>query len=194
MNTSLEKSKNFRFFGAAFFLRPIPTQKDVIENSLKCHPTFQGDQGLTATLELARSSPENWECLLMKRNYLDFRWDHIGGRNEFKEFPHDTMKREVSEEVGWRIKCYTEICRQWKDGVLDGFVYLVIPDEKTYQHDTPARTLCHEVDRVQYFGLLEILKSPDFKPNVKGRIQAFLKGNSDFHLEEAVSQFTQNSN
>ena len=34
----------------------------------------------------AREKPHEWECLLMKRNYLDFSWDHIGGHNEINEF------------------------------------------------------------------------------------------------------------
>ena len=132
---------------------------------------------------MARENPQNWECLLMKRNYRDFAWDHIGGHNELGEFPDQTMRREVQEEVGWNIERQLEICRQWKDGFLKGFLYLSIPSEKTYLEDNPNRTPCHEVQTIAYFNLLHLLNSGDFKSNVKGRIKAFIEGKSDFNLQ-----------
>ncbi len=174
MNSPIIESKKrkYTFFGAALFLRP----------KLKEHRPLALSYNIEKIVETARKNPEDWECLLMKRNYLDFAWDHIGGHNEFHEFPAQTMQREVQEEVGWKTREYREICRQWKDGFLNGFIYLVIPSEPYYMENEPPRVPCDEVQKVEYFGLLQILESDMFKENVKGRIQAFIKGDSDFSL------------
>ena len=174
MNTSSspDKTERFRFFGAALFLRPSEEQN---------RTQFINYDVKRLTHE-ARKNPGQWDCLLMKRNYLDFCWDHIGGNCEANEFPQQTMLREVYEEMGWKVTSHEEVCRQWKNALLQGFIYLVIPDEKKYWEDSPPRVPCEEVQTVRYFNLLHILKSPEFNHNVKGRIQAFLDKQSDFTL------------
>lgn len=165
--------KKYTFFGAAIFLRPtLSTERNAIYH-----------YDVKKIAELARKNPHEWDCLLMKRNYLDFAWDCIGGNSELNEFPLQTMTREVGEEVGWKIKESMEVCRQWKNGYLNGFVYLVIPEQADYMNDAPPRVPCDEVQTVCYFNLLHILKSEEFKPNVKGRIQAFISNESDFSLQ-----------
>ena len=175
MNVSLTepKKRKYTFFGAAMFLRPtLLEQRTLVQN-----------YDAKKIAACAREKPHEWECLLMKRNYLDFSWDHIGGHNEINEFPSQTMIREVQEEVGWNVKDYMEVCRQWKNGFLNGFVYLVIPEQPNFMSDTPPRVPCDEVQTVEYFNLLHLLKSEQFKPNVKGRIQAFISNKSDFTLQ-----------
>jgi 8-oxo-dGTP pyrophosphatase MutT (NUDIX family) len=167
------KKRTFTFFGAAFFLRPSqPDQRILAQN-----------YDVKKIAECARKNPSEWECLLMKRNYLDFAWDCIGGHSNPGEFPAQTMTREVSEEVGWKIKECHEICRQWEQGILKGFVYLVIPTEKDFMKDNPPRVPCEEVQTVAYFNLVTILESDMFKSNVKGRVQSFLSQHSDFTLQ-----------
>lgn len=175
MNQQISSSQKpkFTFFGAAMFLRPKNPEKRIYEQA----------EDISLCISLAQKNPENWECLFMKRNYLDFCWDHIGGHNEVNEFPAQTMLREVQEEVGWKIKSYKEVCRQWKKGFLNGFIYVCVPEEKLFMLDTPPRVPCQEVQTVQYFNLIHILKSPDFKPNVKGRIQSLISNESDFSLQ-----------
>lgn len=171
--TQIREKRQYHFFGAALFLRPILSSQEF---------TFLN---LTAEnmIEEARKNPQNWQCLLMKRNYLDYSWDHIGGNCEVNEFPMETMTREVYEEMGWRIKEAREVCRQWKNGCLEGFIYLAIPTEKNFMDDAPPRIPCDEVQTVAYFNLLDILKSDQFKANVKGRIKAFIEHATDFSLQ-----------
>ena len=140
------------------------------------------EKGLLWSLEEARCFPEDWQCLLMKRNYADFAWDSIGGNSEPQEFPLDTMQREVFEEVGWKIKDTIEVCRQWKNSVLEGFVYVSVPNECRFFDDAPPYVLCNEVACLQYFDLNVILNDGMFKSNIKNRIQAFLAKESDFSL------------
>ena len=166
------KEKKYTFFGTALFLRP--SKEDQRHEAKNFH--------VKDVAQYARQNPGDWECLLMKRNYLDFAWDSIGGHNDINEFPAQTMAREVLEEVGWKTKEYMEICRQWRNGFLNGFVYLVVPEESRFMEDSPPRIPCDEVQTVAYFNLLHILKSDQFKPNVKGRILAFIQNESDFKL------------
>ncbi len=164
--------KRSSFFGAALFLRPTdPTER-----------TRSLEYPLEKIAALARANPELWEALLMKRNYLDFAWDHIGGNNEIDEFPAQTLVREVWEETGWGVERFIEVCRQWKEGSLKGFLYLVKPNEIKFMHDAPPRILCDEVQTVQYFPLLHILESNNFTAPVKGRIHAFIEGKPDFNI------------
>ncbi|WP_186645504.1 NUDIX domain-containing protein [Fluviispira vulneris] len=158
------------YFGCALFLRA--SDKNIRNNIWKL--------SLDEIIKSAREKPSEWECLLMKRNYFDFAWDFIGGNSDINEFPEYTMIREVKEEVGWKILHYKEICRQWKQGTIKGFVYLAIPEEKQYMDDDPPRTPCDEVQTVKYFNLCEIINSNHFSDSVKGRIKAFIDKRSDF--------------
>ncbi|WP_161597727.1 NUDIX domain-containing protein [Fluviispira multicolorata] len=158
------------YFGCALFLRT--------RDSKKRHLIWK--YTLEEIINNARENPKEWECLLMKRNYFDFAWDFIGGNSDINEFPEFTMLREVKEEVGWNIKSYKEVCRQWKQGTIKGFVYLAIPDESQYMEDEPPRIQCDEVQTVKYFNLHEILISEQFSDSVKGRVKAFIDKRADF--------------
>lgn len=168
-----KKNLNKTIFSAALFLRPSSMEQRV--HSL--------DLDVCTLANLARKNPEQWECLLMKRNYADFSWDHIGGHRNENEFPLQTMIREVYEEMGWKVKNSMEICRQWKNDNLAGFIYLAIPEESNYMNDQPPRIPCDEVEKVGYFNLIHLLKSDDFLPKVKGRIEAFITNAPDFILQ-----------
>lgn len=158
------------YFGCALFLRP--TNKLLREKYYE----YQLDEIIT----MARENPEDWECLLMKRNYFDFAWDFIGGNSDINEFPESTMLREVSEELGWKILKYKEITRQWRMGSIKGFIYLALPLDKCFMEDSPPRVKCDEVQDVRYFKLNEILNDLTFSDSVRGRIKAFLNNNADF--------------
>lgn len=158
------------YFGCALFLRPV---------NLELRRTFF-ELELNQIIKLAREQPGEWECLLMKRNYFDFAWDFIGGNCEPNEYPEFGMLREVKEEVGWNIQRYKEVTRQWKMGAIKGFVYLAIPEQTLFWEDEPQRVHCAEVETVKYFNLLEILSNSAFSDSVKGRVQAFISGKSDF--------------
>jgi diadenosine tetraphosphate (Ap4A) HIT family hydrolase/8-oxo-dGTP pyrophosphatase MutT (NUDIX family) len=160
------------FFSAALFLRPIDISLCTKFNSLP----------LQEIIQLARTSPAQWECLLMKRNYLDRAWDMIGGGADAKETPVAVLRREIHEEVGWSVSETKEVTRQWENGVLKGFLYVVKSTEPTWFHDKPARVLASEVDTVAFFPLLTLLDSADFSDPVQKRIAAFLAGEPDFSL------------
>lgn len=161
------------FYGSAFFLRP---REEAKRGLLQEH-------SLERIVSMARSAPDQWECLLMKRNYLDFAWDHVGGNNNAREFPKQTMLREVQEELGWKIKDSIEICREWRSGFLKGFMYAAMPTEPNYALDTPPYVPCQEVQKIQFFGLLDLASHSMFSASVRGRTKAFLEGQSDFHTE-----------
>ena len=162
----------FSFFGTSLYLRP---QEETLRSQCLVKP-------VQWSIEEARKKPDHWQCLIMKRNYADYAWDSVGGNNNEGEFPHQTLEREVKEELGWKIIERVEVCRQWRNGALEGFVYVCKPNEEKYLHDQPPRILCHEVAQVRYFDLMEIINSSEFKTNIKGRIAALIKGESDFNL------------
>lgn len=161
------------FFGAALFLRPSEESK---RGLLQEH-------SLESIVSMARSEPTQWEALLMKRNYLDFAWDHVGGNNNAREFPKQTMVREVQEELGWKIQESFEVCREWRTGFLKGFLYAVKPSELHYALDNPPHSPCQEVQKIQFFKLSELASHSMFSASVRGRTKAFLEGQTDFHTE-----------
>jgi diadenosine tetraphosphate (Ap4A) HIT family hydrolase/8-oxo-dGTP pyrophosphatase MutT (NUDIX family) len=168
------KSKPNSLFGCALFLRPSEV------SFRKSYLNIEIDE----VMKQARENPKKWECLLMKRNYSDFSWDFVGGNADPLEFPKDTMVREVFEELGWKIKRYKEVTRQWKGGAIKGFIYLAIPESQTALLDDPPRIDCDEVQTVKYFNLIDILDDHAFPYKVKDRISAFINCQSDFHLTE----------
>ncbi len=169
------KNRSSPYFGCALFLRPVDL------NLRSQYSKYTPDE----IIKMARENPNQWECLLMKRNYYDYAWDFIGGNCEINEYPEFGMMREVLEEVGWKIEKYKEVTRQWKMGAIKGFVYLAIPENIQFLEDEPPRIHCEEVQTVKYFNLIQVLNDSIFPDSVRGRISAFLNNKPDFGSTDA---------
>ena len=157
-------------FSTALFLRPQAEHR----------PANFADWTLDQILETARQCPAQWECFLMQRNYKDYAWDSFGGGADANERPEQTLKREIREELGWELSAYQEVCRQWNHGLLRGFVYVAVPSEPTWFHDSPQRVECDEVKQAGYHGLPSLMESSQFLPYLRGRIQALVSRRHDF--------------
>lgn len=164
------------FFSCAFFLRPTDRAT---------WSRFR-DFSLSEITAAARARPEEWETLLMRRNYADFSWDTIGGRSDCGEFPLQTLEREVEEEVGWKISRSLEVARQWQAGVPRGFIFLALPEgDSIFLEKIPVK------DReVAEFGFhrLEDLRHPPFPERIRARVEALLSGVSDFSVSNSGSR------
>ena len=165
------------FFGASMILRSAdPSQR-----------SHWATQDLSQIAEAARTHPEAWETLLMLQNYGLREWDHFGGNGDPGEFPSETAVRELFEESGWDVSESTEVCRQWSQGIIKGFVYLTRPQTSSacaspWWTDNPDRNNCREVDRIGYFNLQKLCQSgfPEIPEKVRLRHVAFLERLSDF--------------
>ncbi len=158
------------FFSCAFFLRPVDRWRLAECSAMP----------LAQALAAARQAPEGWETLLMRRNYADFSWDHVGGRADCGEFPADTLRREVLEEIGWGSLELLEATRQWQAGAVRGFVYLARPlDQALFRESLP--TFNSEISELKFFSLAELRQS-EFPKRVRSRVEALLAGASDFSL------------
>jgi 8-oxo-dGTP pyrophosphatase MutT (NUDIX family) len=156
------------FFSCAFFLRPVERRQWM---EFACAP-------LERSVAAARACPEKWETLLMRRNYADFSWDHVGGRAECGEFPVAALRREVSEEIGWSDLETLEVTRQWQAGLVRGFVFAARPaGDALYSDRTPPFN--SEIAEVKFYSLAE-LRHDAFPKRVRSRVEALLAGSSDF--------------
>lgn len=140
-------NRSFGTFGAALFVRPAdPGGRE----ATLAWP-------LPRVREALRSEPAGWESFLMQRNYLDRAWDHFGGNGEPGEFPEDTMRREVREELGWEVGDALEITRQWEGGLLRGMLFLARPSfgggPLALLSDTPPRAPCDEVAAARWVNI-----------------------------------------
>jgi 8-oxo-dGTP pyrophosphatase MutT (NUDIX family) len=163
-------------FGACMVLRAQdPAQRE-----------HWASQKLCDLMKAARAQPQNFESLLMLQNYGHRHWDHLGGNGDSLEFPEQIARRELREEVGWQVSELLEVCRQWSQGLIKGFVYLVQPESSISWHrDVPERVLCPEVAALQFFNLQQLalgeFESEGVPKKVQQRHLAFLNAVPDFH-------------
>lgn len=172
-------SRETGVFGAALFLRPK-------------NPSFRQkavSEPLSWVLAHVRKEPAEWESFLMQRNYLDRSWDHFGGNGDPGEFPEETMRREVREELGWEIgqgeESTQEITRQWSHGLLQGFLFLARPlkidsPASWWMVDAPPRAACDEVADARWFSVDALATGQGVPPTVAGRHRALLELKRDF--------------
>jgi diadenosine tetraphosphate (Ap4A) HIT family hydrolase/8-oxo-dGTP pyrophosphatase MutT (NUDIX family) len=173
-------------FGAAIFLRAADRARRAESAALS----------LEDLLAAMRAAPSAWESFLMRRNYLDRAWDHFGGNGDAGEFPEETVRREVGEELGWRLGDMREVTRQWRHGLLSGFLYLARPEggrgegplgAETFDWtaDTPWRISCDEVAEARWFNLVALAEGRagiPLGPEVTGRHRAVMTGAADFRV------------
>jgi diadenosine tetraphosphate (Ap4A) HIT family hydrolase/8-oxo-dGTP pyrophosphatase MutT (NUDIX family) len=168
-------------YGACLILRPSDPEKR----------SLWAQKPVLEIMKEARCEPQSWDSLLMRQSYGRREWDHFGGNAEPNEFPHVTARRELQEEAGWTASEQVEVCRQWDNGILKGFLYCVKPnllegqqEEYWWMKDQPALRACDEVMDARYFNLTELLKDEGhlgLTPALRGRHLAFVNGHSDFH-------------
>lgn len=161
------------YFGSSLFLR---------HKNIELRNRWENESIINMIAD-CRAQPQNWEVLLMQRNYLDYAWDSVGGGADAHEFPSQCNIREVREELGWDIGECVEVTRQWNRGVLRGFVYVAKPMFENWTADSPRRIACDEVKDVRYFDIFELSVDERFKDSVTGRIKALINGESDFSCE-----------
>jgi len=128
-----------------------------------------------------RKNPQNFECLLMKRNYDDFSFDHIGGFSEEEETPFETIRRESLEEINFCSPHFQEIAKQWQYGILGGFVFIAL-DLMGHWPQMPLYYSKEEIHELKFFPLLHILNEPYFPEKVKSRIHALIHETMDIFL------------
>ena len=154
-------------FSTALMLRPAtPNLRE-----------FAQQESLEKVIAAARASPENWQCLLMKRGYGDKMWDTFGGHADPGEFPNDTLRREISEELGWELQSSAyEVSRQWNSGVLRGFVFVARPklESEIWMSNSPEYRANHEVAEIAYFPLSSLLEAQQVPIVAQKQIQANL--------------------
>jgi diadenosine tetraphosphate (Ap4A) HIT family hydrolase/ADP-ribose pyrophosphatase YjhB (NUDIX family) len=162
------------FFSTAFFIRPknVSEQADFLKNPLSTQH------------QLIRGNPELFECFLMQRNYLDYAWDSFGGEADAGESPREALLRELHEELGWTAGEIFEVTRQWVNGLLRGFCYLVRPSQGQLLQARPQRIACNEVKQASWVALSELLENKDSKyaAPLCGRVRAIVAGEPDFYL------------
>jgi 8-oxo-dGTP pyrophosphatase MutT (NUDIX family)/diadenosine tetraphosphate (Ap4A) HIT family hydrolase len=122
----------------------------------------------------------DFESLLMQRNYDDHGWDHFGGCADPAEFPADTLKREVLEEAGWRVRDYSEPLRHWRGRLLRGFSFVVMPESCDVYCKNLHPRVRGEAAKAVWVSLSEILDSPHYGHVIKLRTQSLLSGCADF--------------
>lgn len=184
----LEKatSRESGVFGAALFLRPKDAEQREAAST----------QPLGWVLEQVRRAPGQWESFLMQRNYLDRSWDHFGGNSEPGEFPEETMRREVQEELGWKLgqerESALEVTRQWAHGLLQGFLFLARPTPQLsraswWMEDAPPRAACDEVANAKWFCVEALAAGRDVPQTVAGRHRALIEHQRDFLVKSDSS-------
>jgi diadenosine tetraphosphate (Ap4A) HIT family hydrolase/8-oxo-dGTP pyrophosphatase MutT (NUDIX family) len=162
------------YFATAFFIRPR-------EKALRA--AFL-QKSLPEQHQAIRATPAEFECYLMQRNYLDFAWDTFGGEIDPGETPRAALHRELQEELGWSVERELEVTRQWGNGMIRGFVYLVEPRGGLLLEDTPRRTQCDEVKQAAWIPLQDLLtlEGQSYARPLCGRARALVAGQSDFSL------------
>ncbi|NBX17794.1 MAG: NUDIX domain-containing protein [Proteobacteria bacterium] len=162
------------FFSTAFFIRPknAAAQADFLK-----HP-------LPVQHQLIRSNPAQFECFLMQRNYLDYAWDTFGGEADPHETPKEALLRELCEELGWTADEVYEVTRQWNNGLLRGFCYLVRPSQGQLLQNQPERIACDEVKDAKWIALVDLIenKGDTYAAPLCGRVRAVVAGEPDFYL------------
>jgi diadenosine tetraphosphate (Ap4A) HIT family hydrolase/ADP-ribose pyrophosphatase YjhB (NUDIX family) len=162
------------FYSTAFFIRPIATEAQ--QNFF--------NQPLTLQQKIITTHHQDFECFLMQRNYLDFAWDTFGGEADPGETPHQTLLRELYEELGWKVSDSLELTRHWQNGMLRGFCYLVTPDKKQLLEQQPTRVESHEVKQAAWFPLNDLVINKDglFSDQLCGRARALVAAEPDFYI------------
>jgi diadenosine tetraphosphate (Ap4A) HIT family hydrolase/8-oxo-dGTP pyrophosphatase MutT (NUDIX family) len=171
---SLLKQAQPPYFATAFFVRPRAKaeQASFLRKSLE-----EQRQAIGA-------APAEFECFLMQRNYLDFAWDTFGGEIDAGETPQMALHRELQEELGWGVVRELEVTRQWGNGMVRGFVYLVEPKGGVLLQDLPTRTPCDEVKEAAWIPLQDLLANTNeqYAHPLCGRARALVAGLRDFSL------------
>lgn len=172
--SSFQKDLQPAFFSTAFFIRP---------KNAGAQPEFMKHL-LSVQHQLIRSNPEEFECFLMQRNYLDYAWDSFGGEADAGETPREALLRELKEELGWTVDEAVEVTRQWVNGLLRGFCYLVRPSKGQLLQAHPQRIDCNEVKQAAWIPLSDLLHNHDglYAAPLVGRIRAIVAGEPDFYL------------
>lgn len=162
------------FFSTAFFVRPIATSEQAAFLRLP----------LVEQHKLIQLRPNEFECFLMQRNYLDFAWDTFGGEADPGETPRVALLRELHEELGWRSDDVLEVTRQWVNGVLRGFCYLVRPSQGQLLQAQPDRIACDEVKQAAWIPINDLLINREglYAAPLCGRARALVAGEPDFSL------------
>lgn len=171
---TVQRSLQPACFATAFFIRPQATsaQSDFLQKPL------------TLQHQLVRENPAAYECFLMQRNYLDFAWDSFGGEADAGETPRQALLRELNEELGWSAEAVLEVTRQWQNGILRGFCYLVTPSQGQLLQAVPERQSCDEVKQAAWIPLDDLLsnRNGDYADALCGRVRAIVAGEPDFYL------------
>ncbi|MEN9825882.1 MAG: hypothetical protein RI953_1627 [Pseudomonadota bacterium] len=162
------------FFSTAFFVRPKETaaRQAFLQNPLAVQH------------QMLRNRAGDFECFLMQRNYLDFAWDTFGGEADPGETPREALVRELWEELGWTPLELFEVTRQWVNGMLRGFCYLVTPSQGQLLQNEPKRNPCDEVKQAAWIPLDELATNPGgrYPAPLHGRARALVAGEPDFSL------------
>jgi len=144
-------------------------------------PSYPQPQSFHHALCDIQKNPQDFECLLMKRNYDDFSFDHMGGFSEENETPFDTIIREAKEEINFYSPHIQEVSKQWKYGILGGFVFMAL-DDLGHWPQMPLYYHKEEIQELKFFPLLDILNEPYFPEKVKSRIYALIHEKRDIFL------------
>jgi len=171
---SLLKQAQPPYFATAFFIRPRAKQDQ---------PDFL-KKTLVEQHRAICAAPTEFECFLMQRNYLDFAWDTFGGEIDAGETPRVALHRELKEELGWSVDQELEVTRQWVNGMIRGFVYLVEPKDGRLLQDVPDRIPCDEVKQAAWIPLQDLLANTGntYALPLCGRARALVAGLTDFSL------------
>jgi 8-oxo-dGTP pyrophosphatase MutT (NUDIX family) len=94
------------------------------------------------------------------------------------------LHRELQEELGWGVVRELEVTRQWGNGMVRGFVYLVEPKGGVLLQDLPTRTPCDEVKEAAWIPLQDLLANTNeqYAHPLCGRARALVAGLRDFSL------------
>ncbi|MFZ9521580.1 MAG: NUDIX domain-containing protein [Silvanigrellaceae bacterium] len=168
------KSLQPPFFSTSFFVRPKETA---------ARQAFL-EKPLAVQHQLIRGRAEDFECFLMQRNYLDFAWDTFGGEADPGETPREALIRELREELGWTPSELFEVTRQWSNGMLRGFCYLVTPSQGQLLQEQPERIPCDEVKQAGWVPLNDLATNPNspYPLPLCGRARALVAGEPDFYI------------
>lgn len=138
-------------------------------------------------VQALRAAPNEWQTLLMKRNYDDFVWDHFGGCANESEFPRETLLRELHEESGWMARECAEVSRHWNGRILRGFTFFVMPEnEDVYCMDTQVAS-SDEVAEVAWVDVSTIMNGNAHPGILRARITCLLDNFSDFDFDDSAN-------
>lgn len=143
--------------------------------------------------ELVRQSPQDWQCLLMKRNYKGHEWDTFGGTSAPFETPENTLKRELLEESGLEVRdmhYFGQIWRPYRvNQKLIGHGFVVVPKGDMWWHDKPElETDPSEVSELKWFSVPDIHDGEPFLRVLGARLRAFLAAENNAELWSYLSE------